>query len=107
MEERASCGGARDAASGLSALRSLAPELWQVLLWLRLWWPDVRWGLWREWRPTVLPTLLGLPCTGSDSSTWAPGGHTCARPKHTRSSLGGTRGQSFVSGRMLIRDEDA
>ncbi|XP_036721744.1 BH3-interacting domain death agonist isoform X3 [Balaenoptera musculus] len=44
---------------------------------------------------------------GSDSSTWAPGGHTCARPKHTRSSLGGTRGQSFVSGRMLIRDEDA
>eukprot|EP00069_Balaena_mysticetus_P015000 bmy_08979T0 len=42
MEERASCGGAWDAASGLSALRSLAPELWQVLLWLRLWWPDVR-----------------------------------------------------------------
>ncbi|XP_036721743.1 BH3-interacting domain death agonist isoform X2 [Balaenoptera musculus] len=31
MEERASCGGARDAASGLSALRSLAPELWQDL----------------------------------------------------------------------------
>ncbi|XP_061062092.1 BH3-interacting domain death agonist isoform X1 [Eubalaena glacialis] len=30
MEERASCGGAWDAASGLSALRSLAPELWQA-----------------------------------------------------------------------------
>lgn len=105
MEEHASCAGARDAASGLSALRSLAPELWQVLLWLRLWWPDVRWGLWREWRPGVPPTPLGLPYTRSDSSTWAPGGHACARPKHPRSSLGGTRGQRFVSGRMLIRDK--
>lgn len=105
MEEHASCAGARDAASGLSALRSLAPELWQVLLWLRLWWPDVRWGLWREWRPGVPPTPLGLPYIRSDSITWAPGGHACARPKHPRSSLGGTRGQRFVSGRMLIRDK--
>lgn len=66
----------RDTASGQWTLRSLAPELRPVLLWLHLWWLGVRW---RKCRPEV-PAPLDLLC----SPGWVPRGHVSAHLRTSR-----------------------